>query len=588
METYHDRVRETVMARLDPEATRAITIAWRSCWRPRATPIPRSSACISWAPDLPERAAGHYARAAEQAAETLAFERAAALYRLALESCAAAGAGQDWALHARLGDALASAGARCRGGELLPLGRARTPRRRGPRTAATRGHAVPDQRAHRRGAGHAPGGARGRRHAPARHAATGLDVAPLAAGEVRLRGLGFRERDPGAIAPADLNRIDVCWSASVGLSVVDTIRGADFQRGLLLALAAGEPSRIARALAMEAAHAASTGGPNRKTTERLLAIAEDLGRRVEHPYALGMVTLARGVAAYLEGRWTEAQKRCDQAESIFRDRCTGVAWEINTASALLALGAEPPGRGGRALPPLAAAAGPGARAGEPVRGDEPELVPHVDREARRGRPRRGPGGAGRDDGPMVAPGLPRPAQRRPLGGRPDRALPRRGGGGLGAAPRVVAGAAALAPAPGPVHPHVDALPPGPGGPGRGRRQRHSRPAEARSLLAVADRDARKLAREGMPCPEAYARMIRGALAASRGDHARGALTLAEAVRLFDAVDMRLCSAAVRRRLGELMGGDSGQADVAHADHWMTDQKIQNPACMAAMILARLN
>ena len=92
----------------------------------------------------------------------------------------------------------------------------------------------------------------------------------------------------------------------------------------------------------------------------------------------------------------------------------------------------------------------------------------------------------------------------------------------------------------------------------------------------------------MPCPAAYAHMIRGGLAALRGDAPRAAILLAEAVERFEAVDMRLCSAAVRRRLGELIGGDRGQADVARADHWMTDQKIQNPACMASMILAKLN
>ena len=162
---------------------------------------------------------------------------------------------------------------------------------------------------------------------------------------LRLRGLGFRERDPSEIAAAHLTRIDVCWSAGAGLSMVDTIRGADFQaRGLLLALEAGEPSRIARALAMEAAHTACTGGSNRKTTARLLELAEALAHRVEHAYALGMVTLARGVAAYLEGRWRDAQEDCDRAETIFRDRCTGVAWELDTANAFALWGLSHQGK----------------------------------------------------------------------------------------------------------------------------------------------------------------------------------------------------------------------------------------------------
>ena len=132
---------------------------------------------------------------------------------------------------------------------------------------------------------------------------------------LRLRGLGFRERDPSQIAPADLTRIDVCWSAGAGLSVVDTIRGADFQaRGLLLSLAAGEPSRIARALAMEAAHAASTGGSNGRTTTRLFDRAAELASRVEDPYASGMVALARGVPLTSKGdgpslRWSATAQR---------------------------------------------------------------------------------------------------------------------------------------------------------------------------------------------------------------------------------------------------------------------------------------
>ena len=66
----------------------------------------------------------------------------------------------------------------------------------------------------------------------------------------------------------------------------------------------------------------------------------------------------------------------------------------------------------------------------------------------------------------------------------------------------------------------------------------SRPTEARSLMAEANRAARRLEREGMPCPAAYARVIQGALAALRGNPARSVLLLEEAAVRFEAVDMR--------------------------------------------------
>jgi hypothetical protein len=114
--------------------------------------------------------------------------------------------------------------------------------------------------------------------------------------------------------------------------------------------------------------------------------------------------------------------------------------------------------------------------------------------------------------------------------------------------------------------------------------RRSRPAEARSLLTVARRAARRLEREHMPCPAAYARLIRGALAAIAGDSSRAISLLTEAVACFEGVDMHLCAAAARRRLGETLGGDSGREEIELADRWMADQKIKTPASMASMIV----
>ena len=586
IETYHDRIRETVAARLEPEVARehhrrlALTLEASKSADPEVLGIHFLGS------GQPDQAADYFARAADQAADALAFDRAAALYRRARElQPDASPAGTIHRLNARLGDALANAG-------------------RGAEAAAAYLAAVPDApvadaiELQRRAAmqflisGHIDEGLATLRTV-LKAIGMALPMTPRRAlysllvqrARLRLRGLGFSERDPSEIAPADLTRIDVCWSAGAGLSVVDTIRGADFQaRGLLLSLAAGEPSRIARALAMEAAHAASTGGSNRSTTTRLLDRADLLASRVEHPYALGMVALARGVSAYLEGRWSLAQRECDRAETIFRDRCTGVTWELDTAHAFALWGLSHQGavaelsRRWPILLDLARVRGDlyavmnlSSYIMSIVRlaADDPDTA---DRELRQTMSQWSREGYHvqhndalwaavqielyRGDG-VAAWGLIdrswQPLRRSLL----LRVQFVRTSMDFLRARAAVAAAVAV---------------------------RGSRPNEARSLLAVAYRSARRLDRERMPCPTAYARLIRGALAAIGGDSSRAIPLLMKAVACFEAVDMRLCAAAARRRLGELLGGTRGQEQIDGADRWMSDQKIKNPKKMASMII----
>src|SRR5262249_38786065 len=137
----------------------------------------------------------------------------------------------------------------------------------------------------------------------------GLPPSPTAAlasllwhrAQLRLRGSGFDERNEEALAHDELDRIDLCWCVGNGLGGVDLVRSADFQaRPLLLALRAGEPYRIARALAWESILSALEGGAGIKRAGRLAQSAEELAERIAHPHALGWAVSASAVTAWCE------------------------------------------------------------------------------------------------------------------------------------------------------------------------------------------------------------------------------------------------------------------------------------------------
>ena len=132
--------------------------------------------------------------------------------------------------------------------------------------------------------------------------------------------------------PHLLQLIDLCRSAAVGLCMVDMIRSTDFQaRNVLLALRAGEPGRIALALANQAMMFAFFGGAGRRDIGKLLRAARALAHQAQDPLARANVVLCRGGIALAEGRLLTAYRVCDRAEELLGGRCTGIAWERSTA-----------------------------------------------------------------------------------------------------------------------------------------------------------------------------------------------------------------------------------------------------------------
>ena len=330
VETYHDRIRETVVAHLSPESIR---------WNHERLALGLATSGSVDAEVLAAhyrgagetaRACEYYAQGADQAAAALAFDHAARLYGIAIELHQGTQA-QAGVLWRKRGDSLANAG---RGSEAaqsyskaaLTASAAETLELK--RLASTQlllsGHIEDGLALLRTLLGplglSMPGTARQARLSLLWHRFL-----------LKLRGLSFRKRDESQISAMDLTRIDLCWSAVAGLSMFEPIRGADFQtRGLLLALEAGEPLRIARALAMEAGHRATVGAPAADRVASLLAAAQQIAQEIDSPYARGMIEMVRGFASLMLGQWRSARTVLDSAEQIFRDHCTGVTWERDT------------------------------------------------------------------------------------------------------------------------------------------------------------------------------------------------------------------------------------------------------------------
>lgn len=332
VQAFHDRIAEAVLSELpaDVLGRRHLELA-ESLERSPSTDAEWLVVHFREAGE-PARAGLHAVKAAEQAARTLAFDRAARLYRWALEL----GSFEPEAargLRIKLGDALANAG---RGpeaaGAYLEASEGASPamvldlRRRAGEQLARAGYIEEGLNTTRKLLEAVNVG----QPATPRAALFSLIWRRL---RLRLRGLDFQERPESECSPADLERVDVCWSATVVTGMVDTIRGAETQaRHLELALALGEPYRVCRALCLEAAHAASEGGRGRRRFERLLAMATALAARVPEPHARGLSTLAAAMGAWLLGRWRETIDLSQQANTILRSGCSGARWEIANAS----------------------------------------------------------------------------------------------------------------------------------------------------------------------------------------------------------------------------------------------------------------
>jgi len=358
IETFHDRIRETVVASLGPSVLRERHERLARALRERDDVDEETLHFHFHEAGLLGEAREYAVQAADKATRALAFDRAAFYHRMALELHGLHGEDDAEAQRTRvaLADALANSGHGPEAADAYLVaashdveGRALDLKRRAAEQLLMSGHVD-----------------RGLSTISEVLADLGMRLAktPLAAligllllrAWLFLRGAGFRRRDAAAIPPAVLAKIDVCRAVGFGLAAVDNIRAAHFQsRHLLLALGAGEPSRLSRALAIEATLVSTQGPRSLRRVARLAEVATGLARDLDTAETESSVEIAHASEFYFTGRFARARPHLERAIELIRDRCTGMHWEIDSMQffhqcTLTYLGAL--GELARQLPPL--------------------------------------------------------------------------------------------------------------------------------------------------------------------------------------------------------------------------------------------
>ncbi|MBI2897443.1 MAG: AAA family ATPase [Deltaproteobacteria bacterium] len=580
LEPEHYLVREVVVEALTRDEQRALHSGLARALEEGSTVDPATVA-QHWLAAGEATVARQWALlAAELADRSLAFDRAARMYRLAADAAPARDEEERRAIAARLGIVLENAGRGREAAEaFLDAARGAPPsealhhRRRAAERLLCSGEVdlgVQHLQAVLRTAG-----IRVPRTTKGALLAFGVRQAARA-----LRGHRWTERKVAEIPPAELGAIDACWTAAVGLSMVDIARGIHFQaQHLSRALAAGEPTRVARALALEAPVQAARGPSGEVRSARLCGLAEAAARRSGDPQARGLAATAVAFSSLQLGKWRLAASFAESAEKTLRDECTGATWALTMARTTRLWGLAWLGELSelaRSVPILhrdATLKGDAFAASAFVVGvaglgwlanDEPAEGRRVVEAAMARWSRAGffmqhayealfaanadlyEGHAGRAVGRVAE--VWRPLEGSLLLWNP---LVRVVMNDLRARVALAAAAAGLAPRP--------------------------------KLLGVARSAARRMAREGTGWAAALAGLTRAQLALLDADPRVAEQELAAAIVSFEAADMMLHAAAARLRLGELVGGAEGARLTGTAWKWLASQRVRRPEALAAVI-----
>jgi serine/threonine protein kinase/tetratricopeptide (TPR) repeat protein len=138
------------------------------------------------------------------------------------------------------------------------------------------------------------------------------------------------------VTDASARRLDLLHTGGVILNIADPVLATYFQTVYIRdALRTGGDAHRAIALALEASVRLAGGKGRVGPAMQLIRDAERLAEASGNVNALGLILLLRAYVDYLLCRVPEGIKHSEQAIAFLRERCSGVAWELTGGYVLL-------------------------------------------------------------------------------------------------------------------------------------------------------------------------------------------------------------------------------------------------------------
>jgi eukaryotic-like serine/threonine-protein kinase len=572
--TYHDGVRETIVASLGD--TQARDLYERLALAVEAT----RGAEAEWlcqlfqGADLRKKAGAQAVIAGDQAAQGLAFTRAADHYRYAIAALEPEGDSRS-TLQRRLGDALANGALSVEAAEAYDAAMRDAPAENKLELDRLRGEQLVR-------AGRIQEGLRVFRDVLGRAGVRCPESTPAilaallwARARVGIRGLSYTLREESEVPKALMQRVHALRAAYPVGGVNPVLGALIMSQYVIVALDAGVPDHVMHVIVGEGVYAAVFGGTEGAAkVESLASEVLRLEKAVATPAGASRTKYFEGMTSFLLGRWRAAVTAIVEAEAR---QTSGLSWELTDLVA----------KGCQCLLYL----------GE--LGPAGERVPRLVREARERR-----------DAPAFEQLLGAQAMLHVAADRTDAARdvleevePRWREERLSAtavfALRASVQRMLYLGDPVGAHAHLAEVWP------RYERSGLSRVQAARVPMqwAFAATAIERAIHEKAPVPRATRRLVhslssedldwcrghglqlQAALAFCEGHRAKAADLLARAVSAFDAADMKLDAASCRRQRGRIVGGSEGDESIRSADEALRAAGVRNPAAWAAMAAA---